>query len=353
MTGRPTLFPMGGKAFSWLREGGALAQIDWRISLQMRWQSFWFDRNVSLQRKIGTGAWHGDNPLFIMGLWRTGTTFMQELLSTCPGFICPATWQCMNPSTFAMRSPPRHALSVARPMDDFTVNTFSPQEDEFALLALGVPSVYRGFIDPARLDDISHWLAPSFWCGNPDGWTGLWREFLGGVSAGKEGRLLLKSPNHTFRIRVLTHEFPRASYVWLVRDPAETLFSNRKMWAAMFRRYALRNWQESELDEFLGKALQFAAESLEYATTVLGRDQLVVVDFDRFKQTPIETIETICHRLNLGDWHKIKEYIISSVVGKTEHRGDSYPGFQLKQGQINVTELLDSVQKGALGSHGL
>lgn len=353
MTARPTLIPVGGEMLSWLRHGGRMDSVDWRIRLQMRWQSFWFDRNISLQRKLKPGASQSHNPVFIMGLWRSGTTFMHELLGACPGLIWPATWQCMNPSTYNMQSPPRVSTSVIRPMDDFTVNTFSPQEDEFAILALGVPSVYRGFIDPGRLGEVSKWLDPGFWCGRSDGWLEVWREFLDGVSAGKEGRLLLKSPNHIFRIRALVEELPDASYVWLVRDPAETFFSNRKMWVAMFKRYALWDWQESELDEFIAKSFKYAAESLEFATTFLGRDQLVVVDFDRFKRAPIETVKEICSRLKLGDWVTVADAILAANAGMAKHEGDSYSGCQLDQKQIMAAENLGVSQKTALASHGL
>jgi omega-hydroxy-beta-dihydromenaquinone-9 sulfotransferase len=350
---RPTLFPVGSETLSWIRQSGRMADVPLQVSLLVRWQSFWFDRNLSLQRKLVPGTWQGNDPLFILGLWRSGTTFMHELLGAFPGLVWPATWQCMNPSTFKMQSPPRVSKSVVRPMDDFTVDTFSPQEDEFALLALGVPSVYRGFFDPGRLSELSQWLDPDIWCGRSDGWIERWRGFLGGISAGKGGRLLLKSPNHTFRIRALVEEFPKASYVWLVREPAETLFSNRKMWVAMFRRYALWHWNESELDEFLGKAFQYSAESLAFATTVLGRDQLVVVDFNRLKQSPVETIEAVCHRLNLGEWDPIKNAVITSVAGRTNNSGDSYPGCQMSQEQIKAAENLGITQKAALGSHGL
>ena len=354
MTDRPTLIPVGGEMLSWLMYGGRMDSVDWRIRLQMRWQSFWFDRNISLQRKLRPAvACQINDPVFIMGLWRSGTTFMHELLGACPGLIWPATWQCMNPSSFNMQSPPKVSKSVIRPMDDFTVNTFSPQEDEFALLSLGVPSVYRGFIDPGRLSEVSQWLDPDFWCGRPDDWLGVWREFLDGVTVGKVGRLLLKSPNHTFRIRSLTHEFSQASYIWLVRDPAETIFSNRKMWAAMFKRYSLWNWSETELDEFLGKAFKYAAESLEYATSALGRDKLVVVDFESFKKKPMETMEALFHRLDLGEWDKIKNNIITSDAARREYRGDSYPGCLISQGQIKAAENLGIIQRTALCSHGL
>ncbi|OFZ97441.1 MAG: hypothetical protein A3H35_11845 [Betaproteobacteria bacterium RIFCSPLOWO2_02_FULL_62_17] len=49
-----------------------------------------------------------------------------------------------------------------------------------------------------------------------------------GVAGGRAGRLLLKSPNHTFRIRALIEAFPGAAYVWAVRDPRQVFFSNRR-----------------------------------------------------------------------------------------------------------------------------
>ena len=82
----------------------------------------------------------------------------------------------------------------------------------------------------------------------------------------------------------------------------------------MFKRYALWPWNESELDEFIGKALHYAAESLAFATNALGRGQLVVVDFNRFKQAPVETIEAICQRLNLGEWSTIKNHVVVDTL---------------------------------------
>jgi len=52
------------------------------------------------------------------------------------------------------------------------------------------------------------------------------REFLAGVAGGRAGRLLLTSPNHTFRIRALIEAFPGAAYVWAVRDPRQAFLSN-------------------------------------------------------------------------------------------------------------------------------
>jgi hypothetical protein len=43
-------------------------------------------------------------------------------------------------------------------MDEGYIGTYSPQEDEFAALLLGEPSLYRAFIDPRRIDELTEML---------------------------------------------------------------------------------------------------------------------------------------------------------------------------------------------------
>src|SRR4051812_4498038 len=96
---------------------------------------------------------------------------------------------------------PRSPAQQPRPMDNLVIGTDSPQEDEFAWLLLGGDSAYRGFLDPSRLPDLASTLDPERWQRDPWPAEDRWRTFLGQVSAqdSQGRRLLLKSPNHTFR----------------------------------------------------------------------------------------------------------------------------------------------------------
>jgi len=130
------------------------------------------------------------------------------------------------------------------------------------------------------------------------------------------GRLLLKSPNHTFRIRALLKEFPGAAYVWLVRDPAEAFFSNRKMWISLFQRYALWDWEISALDRFLARAFCSAANCLTHAVGNVAKERLVVVDFDRLTHSPVDCLEAANHRLSLGTWGKMGGAVAQAAAAK-------------------------------------
>ncbi|MEZ6078247.1 MAG: sulfotransferase [Pirellulaceae bacterium] len=86
-------------------------------------------------------------PIFILGHWRSGTTLLHELLVTDPRFACPNTYQCFAPSHFIVSEAMMvrfgsFLLPKKRPMDNMETGWLLPQEDEFALMNLGVPSPY-------------------------------------------------------------------------------------------------------------------------------------------------------------------------------------------------------------------
>lgn len=350
----PVVLPLGREALTWVRQGGKPSRAGWPQQFMLRWQNHWFERNLSLQRQLPPARPLHPDPVFILGLWRSGTTYLHDLLSACPDMIYPANWQCMSPASFRLQSSPDKGKTVQRPMDGHTIDNLSPQEDEFALLALGVPSVYRGFFDPRRLPELTQWLDPNVWTGNhPVSWIDNWRQFLTGITDRNPGRLVLKSPNHSFRIQALAEAFPNATYVWLVRDPVDTFHSNRKMWLAMFERYALWSWDASLLDDFLTQAFEFAAESLGRATRLLSRDHLVVLPFDQLTGATFGSLEGLTRRLSLGNWHEMQPGVARVAATKTGYRPEAYHSNLLPGSALKALEKLRLAQHGALSSHGL
>ena len=351
---RASLLPLGQKALGWVRKGGRPFRGGLARSWLYRWHAFWFERNLALQSSLHGAVPIPEAPLFVMGMWRSGTTLLHTLLSQCPGLITPSTWQCMNPSTFRLQGPPARGGTVERPMDRVAVEAQSPQEDEFALLALGAPSLYRAFFDPRRLGELSQWLNPDFWTtARAAEWQDDWYTFLGGVVAGREGRLLLKSPPHTFRVKLLTQLFPRAAYVWIVRDPRDVFLSNRKMWTAMFEQYALWDWEPTQLDAFLLASMHYAGECIQFATDTFKLDQLVVVEFESLVESECEVLEGINRRLHIGDWSAMKQPIAAVVAKSANYRREDYLDLTADSQVQEATSRLAAIQRAALDSHGL
>lgn len=288
----------------WLRQSPGWPALPWRTRASSAWLASMGSLNASLSQAQLKGAPALAAPLFIVGPWRSGTTVMHELLSAATGLPTPLTWQCMNAAAFQLSGKPPAHTTIARPMDGLEIGALSPQEDEFALLTLGVNSAYRAFLMPERLPELARTLDQAYWADSAAQWLPRMEAFLQGVlhSLQRTGqRLILKSPNHTFRLRALLRRFPDAKLVWMSRDPLATFLSNRKMWRAMFAQHALgARCPDEQLDRFLGQALQASANMLEELLLAgLPPHTLAVCSQEALQTDPQGALQVVMDRLQL------------------------------------------------------
>jgi omega-hydroxy-beta-dihydromenaquinone-9 sulfotransferase len=278
---------LGSRALAdWILAGGRQPRRNFRNSARLKWHAYWFEQNwrTEVSRLAGSAA--PADPVFVVGLWRSGTTALHELLAACGPWTTPRTWQCFRPSTCFLSDPPSRGAIAYRPMDAGRIETLGPQEDEFAILLLGEPSAYRGFIDPRRLRDCGERL----WSGN-EGTLDRWQHFLRGLAAGAPGsRLLLKSPNHTFRLPLLRKLFRGAQFVWIGRHTGEMLASNARMWRAMMDLYGLWDCPRGELEGFLADMVRAGADALGRCLEEMPRERMLWVDFEQLRLQPRETL---------------------------------------------------------------
>ena len=92
------------------------------------------------------------DPIFIIGHWRTGTTFLHNLLSKDLQMGYVTTYQTVFPnnlkSKFLFKTIMRSLTPEKRPGDNVRLNVAFPQEEEFALCNLTEASYYHFFYFP-------------------------------------------------------------------------------------------------------------------------------------------------------------------------------------------------------------
>jgi omega-hydroxy-beta-dihydromenaquinone-9 sulfotransferase len=275
---------LGGRALAdWILDGGRLPLRD---RARLKWHAYWFEHNWQTEARRIAGTPLPPDPVFILGLWRSGTTALHELLAASAPWSTPHTWQCFQPSTCFLTGPPAQWAVAPRPMDQGRIETHTPQEDEFARLLLGEPSAYRGFIDPRRLRECGEQL----WSGH-EGGLDRWQDFLRGLVGSTPGsRLLLKSPNHTFRLPFLRRLFPGARFVWIGRHTGEVLASNTRMWRSMMDVYGLWDCPPDTLEGFLSDMVRASVTVLSRALEEMPPDHMLWVDFEQVRLKPRETL---------------------------------------------------------------
>jgi hypothetical protein len=313
-----------------LCQGGRPDQAPRALLWLYRWRAFWLERSYKLLRKTAPAAQNsafseGEGLIFIQGFWRAGTTLLHELLAEMPECAVPRTWQCMDPASLLLPSGrPAGGEAMQRPMDQVMISVDSPQEDEFALLAMGVPSVYRGFLDPRRLPELTSLLQPRYWLEADPAWLKTLEAFLSWCAEPGKTQLVVKSPNHIYRSPALAAFYPKARFVWILRDPEELWRSNLKMWRAMIAHYGLWKERNQELEHFLDAALTAYADLLE--AMLHGGDfrSQPVFSYEALVRDPETVLPALLDRLGFGPWESLDGALRSRLLAKPV-RGEAKP----------------------------
>ena len=275
-------------------------------------------------------------PLFVIGHWRSGTTFLHELLALDERFVWPNAYECFAPSHFlvtqgwARRHLPRF-LPATRPMDAMRFGIDRPQEDEFALLALGLGSPYETIVFPNRRPagheylDLAHLSQPQ-----RAAWQAGFLRFLQAVHlhaqrknpSAASGRLLLKSPTHTARLALLREMFPEALFVHMVRDPCELFASTRRLWTVLFAREGLQNPQLGAikggvpgLDDHIFATLDRLYRDFPRQMAAVPARQFCEVRYEDLAAHPLDTLAGIYERLGLGDFSAVRGKLAAYLAG--------------------------------------
>lgn len=319
-------------AASWLRlrriyaDQAIPAMLDWQNIVAGLWLSTLGKMACGLSKELSAPA----PMIFVIGHWRSGTTFLHELLCSNPNFNFPSTYACMNPQIFpltheaVLRSAKEQ--SITRPMDNMSISLDSPQEDEFALLALGAPSPYEGLLFPRALQRAMSTADPEdLQDKQKKEWIGIFSRFLAQVSRQKPGcPLVLKSPTHAYRVKLLAQLFPQARFIHIVRNPLDVYNSTLNMWKKLCSLYAIGDLCSDE--ELSGQVISnwiLLEEKLDAAITKLGAGSYVRVRYEDLSAQPLAEMQKIYEQLELkgfADALPAMESLLASRAGFEKNR---------------------------------
>ena len=249
-------------------------------------------------------------PLFIVGHWRTGTTLLHELLVQDEQFGYPTMYDCMAPHHFlhTHRIAPFLAwlLPKHRPMDNMPIGFGRPQEDEFALCNLGVPSPYLtwAFPNESRYDRYLDLLELP--AAERRAWMKTFMWFLKRLTIKDPRRLVLKSPTHTARLKTLLELFPDAQFVHTTRDPFVVVPSTLLMWERMSDAMGLNTNCRQDLEDHLFRLSSRMQSRFEQDRRLIAPTQICDVQFEQLVEDPVNSMEHVYRQLRLGDFESVR-----------------------------------------------
>jgi hypothetical protein len=218
-------------------------------------------------------------------------------------------------------------LSPRRPMDNIEWTMRSPQEDEFALCVMTFMSPCMGWFFPQRRDHYDRYLT---FRGIDEvevkRWQAVLVAYLKRLSWKYKRPLVLKSPPHTARIRLLLEMFPGAKFVHVHRDPYTVFSSTRKMLTVNFSMHCLqRPPAGEELDEWIIRQYRAMHDAFFGERDLIPPGQYHEVCFHELEADPIGQMERVYDALGLGEFFEVRPALERYMEGIRGYRKNEFP----------------------------
>lgn len=269
-------------------------------------------------------------PLFVLGHWRSGTTHLHNLLGLDERFAYPRFIDVMLPHTFlkagrVMSATFGMSLPATRfGLDDVPFHADAPFEEDFALAIMTTLSPYMSWVFPDRAAHYDRFLTLDD--ASPDELR-TWKEalvrFLRKVELRYGRPLVLKSPPHTARLRLLTELFPDARFVHIHRHPFEVYDSTRRLHATCRRYFSLQGLEYDDRERVLSLYEQtYRAFFRDRASLPAGR--FVELSFEQLRREPMPQLERIYDALQLPPIAAARPAFERYLAGQAAYKPRTY-----------------------------
>jgi omega-hydroxy-beta-dihydromenaquinone-9 sulfotransferase len=245
-------------------------------------------------------------PLFVLGIWRNGTTYLLNLLSQDDRFAFPTMYEAVYPHTFLTTersSAPvmQRFVPGTRPMDNMKYGVQEPQEDEFALAASGLSYAVGLWAFPRNADRYRQFLSLyGATSAEQERWLAAWDRFLRKLTLKNGRRLVLKSPPHTCRIKRLLTRFPDAQFIHIHRHPYAVYRSTLHAWQEVMPWWRL---QRRDCDpERVIRDYRDVYDAFFDERHLIPKENFCEVAFEDLESDPLRELSRIYDSLRLPDF---------------------------------------------------
>jgi hypothetical protein len=266
-------------------------------------------------------------PLFILGHWRSGTTHLHNLLAVDAQFACPNIYQVLNPHTFLTTERYSDLLFVSpstRMMDNMALNARVPFEDEFATCG-SLHSPFLTWVFPKDRGEYNKYLTfrdvPEREVAE---WAAALRLFYRKLTWKYDRPLLLKSPPHTARIKLLLAMFPDARFVHIYRDPYAVFRSTQRQTRVSLRTMGLQHLDEKYIDEMVIRRFTIMYDAFFEERSSIPEGRLHELSFEDLEKDPVGQVKRIYDSLDVPGFDAMRPSLQRYVDSNATYRKNAY-----------------------------
>ncbi len=263
-------------------------------------------------------------PIFILGHWRSGTTYLHQLMTQDPNFGYVSMFQAMAPEIFLvgqkfLKGEINKFIPKKRRMDNVNVSFDSPEEEEWALANKRPYTSYLTNVFPKELRVVE---ADSEEIKNE--WKNAYMSILKKSSFYfDEKKLVIKNPLNTTRVKLLLEMFPDAKFIHIYRNPYMVYASRRHSLNTLSTDFALQSVKldEETQDLYLFGCYQSVMQKFFSEKHLIKPENFIEIKYEDFVGNEIVELQKIYEQFHLPNFEQAQEvfqkYLDSHVNYKT------------------------------------
>lgn len=254
-----------------------------------------------------------DAPIFIIGHWRSGTTFLHNLLCQDPNMAFLSTYQSIFPhnlySKGVFKSFVRWKIPDKRPSDNVKLGADLPQEDDFAMANI-IPSFYCFFFFPDHYQKYyNRHVAFTEGKHYAQEWQTAYKKLILSAKKNTGGNItVFKNPANTARIKQLLQIYPNAKFIHIYRNPVTVYLSTKKFFLSLFPTIELQKSNPKQIQEIIFDLYARIMRDYFDQKELIPEKNLFEMAYEDFELNPLDNSRDIYTQLELGNWEKAEPY---------------------------------------------
>lgn len=276
------------------------------------------------------------DPVFILGHWRSGTTFVHNILAQDPRFGFTTTYQTVFPHYMmalqGMFKPVMEWLMPShRPTDNMELAPDLPQEEEFALQNTCPASYYLFWFFPERMQEYCDRFltmkkaTPEEIADFKEKFEKLVKISMWNSRPGvKDAQYLSKNPPHTGKVKTLVEMYPNAKFIYLMRNPYTVFESSRSFFTQTIAPLELHSIPLEQMEQNILRNYVELYDAYQEQKACIPEGNLIEIRFEDVEADAMGLAERLYKELSLPGWEEARPLIEKYVEGKKGYKKNKY-----------------------------